>query len=244
MSMFMALAGGGFTFSGPTDPYYQNVVLLSSFDGPNGAVSAVDDGPLGLALSCVGACALSSANPVFGATSLAVNPANEGTGYMTVSGPANFNFGLSDFTIEGWAESLFNHSGWWHSILGNFTGNSPGSWSVFVTNNPANKLVFAVTGGVSVQGSLDFNNDRHHFAVCRNGANLRLFVDGAMIAKSTGFASIHVGNSGAGFVLGGNGVGASDRWRGLLDEIRITSGVGRYNFDTSFAVPVAPYPKS
>jgi hypothetical protein len=73
---------------------------------------------------------------------------------------------------------------------------------------------------------------------------MRLFLDGVMLVKDTGYAAINVGNSAADLVLGGNNAGANDRWRGYLDEVRITKGVGRYDSDAAFEAPTTPYPKS
>lgn len=52
--MMLAITGNGqgFTTGGPfVDPHFANVILLTSFDGANGDIAAVDDSPLGLGLS-------------------------------------------------------------------------------------------------------------------------------------------------------------------------------------------------
>lgn len=223
------------TYSPPADPHIASVVLLIGAEGTNGSTTILDESPVARTLTANGVCNISTTSPLQQTSSLAVNPANESTGFLNAGASADFNFGTGDFTIEGWAQSLFNDNTFFHSIIGNFVGTDTGSWSVFVTNNPGNVLNFTVdrsSGSFGLSGTTDLGTGVFHFAISRNGTTVRLFVNGIMEAKSTALTD-SVGGTGA-VQVGGNQAGANDRWRGRLDEIRVTKGVGRYNADSPF----------
>jgi hypothetical protein len=217
----------------PADPYIANVVLLVGAEGADGSTAVLDESPVGRALTLSGACAIETTGALANTSSLAINQANESTGYCQAAFSADFQFGTGDFTIEGWAKSNFNHATWYHSIIGNFINSNTGSWSVFLTNDASNRLVFVVQGGPALTTTTDLNNNSFHFAISRNGSTLRIFVNGVMELKNTSYGSVNVGGTTA-VRVGGNQAGVNDMWRGLLDEIRITKGVGRYNSDSSF----------
>lgn len=164
--------------------------------------------------------------------------------YHSVGAPASSgcDFGTGDFTIEGWVRSLSNHSVYFHSAMGNFKSSDAGSWSAFVMDAPNTRINWLVAGQPSLQGTSNIGSGWHHIVISRNTDTLRVFVDGVMEIKQTGYAAVNVGGSGN-VILGGNNSGNNDQWRGLLDEIRITKGVGRYNADTAITVPTNKYPR-
>lgn len=229
----------------PTDPHFASVSFLSGFEGAEGASVFADESSNNVSITNFGTPQTLAAAKKFGDTGLAVNEGGGTTEYLNLGSPAvaGCNFGTGDFTIEGFGQSTINDGTWFHSILGNFLSADTGSFSVFVKNNPINSLHWTVAGQTGQSATTDLGTSQFHFAVSRNVDNLRLFVNGVMEKKVTGYTAISVGGT-TDLIIGGNNQGNNDRWNGYADEIRITKGVGRYNSDVSFAVPTVAYPRS
>lgn len=236
-------AGGSGTSAGVDgDPYWNNVSYIAGFEA-----SYADESSSGIVPTVIAyqpdMVEFRSTTAHVGAIGMAVNAENQTQGYINYGPLDEVNFDTVDFTIEGFAKSNYNDGWWWHSILGNFVGGSAGSWSVFVSNDTSNRVVFLVEGQAPIYTTSEVDNGWFHFAVSRNGDVLRIFVNGVMEAKVTGWASKVVGHATRDFVVGGNNTGTRDRWRGYLDELRITKGVGRYDSDASISVPGLGYPR-
>lgn len=221
------------------DIHFSKVSLLVGFDG-----SFLDESPLSTALTTYGTPTIDAVNAALGSGAGSYNEDNGIEDFHTLGTPANcgMDFGLGDFTIEGWLNSYRNHSTWFHSALGNFRSYNRGSWSIFVSYASSGLFHWVVDGQPGLSGTTNIGSGWHHFAVSRNGAELRVFIDGVMEIKNTDYAAVDIGGT-LEIVLGGNQAGGNDRWRGLLDEIRVTKGVGRYATDASFTVPTVKYPR-
>lgn len=223
--------------SGPSDPYWDNVVFLSSFEGANGSTVVVNDGN-GANVVARGTGQIKTATAALGASAFDVmgfGDAFEDAGTLA-------NFGTGDFTIElffRWGNPLM--SGNFKCFLGNFSLGQTGSWGIYTDSG--NRLKFEVRSQTPIQGTYQFPVGQvwHHVAVSRNGSTARMFLNGVLEGKITNAAWNF--QTWGDFLIGWNNVGDGDRWDGQLDELRITKGVGRYNSDTSFDVPTEPYPR-
>lgn len=153
-----------------------------------------------------------------------------------------FAFGTGDFTIEGRGKLNANNSPFWSAMIGNWDGATNGTWTVgyrvdtgklffMYRNAGANTLTEYTFPGLGV----DF-----HWAVSRNGDTIRLFIDGVMVAKTTGHAAVDLNNQTKTLVIGGNTT-TSDYWKGYIDQLRVTKGLGRYNSDSSFTPLTVAY---
>jgi hypothetical protein len=80
-----------------SDPYWNNVVLLISFDNENGATAFADKSSKSHTLTTVPSAHSDTAQKKFGTASL-----NPGSGRIDLSDSTDWSFGTSDFTIEGW----------------------------------------------------------------------------------------------------------------------------------------------
>jgi hypothetical protein len=230
-------AGGG----GPS-----GVVLLIGAEGSDGSTTIIDESPIARTLTANGACAIETTGALVGTSSLAINQANESTGYLNCGASSDFQFGTGDFTIEGRAKSNFNDGSFGHFLIGNLTYGNDNTWGLAIKNSPNNYLEFSVgnsgTGLTEITATTgDVDTTAFHFAVSRNGSTIRLFKDGVMVKKDTGF-SMNCSGTGAVYV-GWNGAAANgEKWRGLIDELRVVKGTGLYNSDSSFT-PSTPYPR-
>lgn len=202
-----------------------------------------DESSYAITMTQNGGAAQSSGWSQFGTYSAEFNLDNGSDDYYDLGSPATcrMDFGTEDFTIEGFAKSTINSSIWYHSIIGNFNGSDLGSWSVFLSNSGNNRVIFTVDGTTSTAATSDLNNDAFHFAVCREGNNTRIYVNGTLEADRTQFSNTSVGGTGN-VRLGGNQAGSNDAWRGYIDELRVTKGVALYSGPT-MTVPTAPYPR-
>ncbi len=230
-----------------SDPHWSSVTYLAGFE--NGLA---DEGPLSLGTpshpNLQDPFDKRASAAIRGTSGLAVNVDGQSDGYGSYGSYAGIDFGLGDFTIEGFAKSTSNNGSYNHAIIGNYHYHYPGTWAIWLLKDSVNRVEFG-SSGKWITGSTDLNNNSFHYAISRNGDVMRLFVNGVMEAKQTGWANVHVGNSQREFRIGGVGYSANwlqykYRWRGYIDETRITKGVGRYNSDANITVPASAYPRS
>jgi hypothetical protein len=87
-------------------------------------------------------------------------------------------------------------------------------------------------------------NTWYHVACDRDGSgNLRVYIDGAMVSKTTGYT--HNIRSGTGTADVGSVAGTNQYdFNGWMDEVRITKGVARYASDSGYTVPTAAFPRA
>jgi hypothetical protein len=196
------------------DLFFDNVVLLSSFSGINGTNNFVDRSKYARTISITrDAPVFSSAQARYGATSLLLNGSSE----LSTSSTTGVGFGSGDYTIEF---DLYYTGGNGYVCFGIFNGVYYG-----LTNGTKYQMIW---NGSSVQlsGNTQLtNNVWQHHAVSMQAGVLRLFLNGALTA--TGSWS---GSRGADFgaAIGATG-GGSQYTTGYMANLRVTSGVGRYN---------------
>lgn len=228
------------------DPYWANVVFLSSFEGPDGATSTTED--TGLTLSFTGGARIETDQFKFGAASLRLE---SGTPFVSAPSSDRWDFGSGDFTIEAWAwigAAGVDGSGS-RTVLSRWT--AAGNQRAWDFDFGDNFLFFNIrpNGGTSptpfagdfVASSL---NTWYHIAASRVGNELRVFRNGVQIGATGDMTGVVFPTFSVPLRLGCvfNTVNAvTNRFVGYIDEVRITKGVGRYtgNFDP----PTAPFPR-
>jgi hypothetical protein len=223
-----------------TDPYFGNVALLMHMNGTNGAVSFIDQ--KGATVSYGGAAALTTSQFKYGTAALALPSGNS---YLRIANNGDKNLGTSDFTVESWIKpgsakkgTIIANWGWGIGYRGGwaFVLQSDGSL-VFATNDTA--TIASAAGSVPVAAWT-------HVAVTRQGSAWRIFANGTQVGGVTSTMSIPDVNPIYGAVpdvvvgvtfADGN---PYDLFDGLIDDVRITRGVSRYN--ASFAPPTTEFP--
>lgn len=220
------------------DPYASAVRALLHLDGSNGS-TAFPDLYLANTWGAGGTAALTTSDSKFGGASLLL----DGGGWMgTSSGP--FDFGAADFTLEFWLKIaaypasmatlayLNGNTSTYAQLrldlnsdgrLGVLAGTAAASW---VTTDEA-----LYKGGTVPLGAWAF------LRAGRRAGNMFAEINAAQVVSYP--AAVTLNNYGGPTIFGGYATGSSvaGRATALLDEIRITKGVGR-----SGAVPTAPFP--
>jgi hypothetical protein len=228
-SPLVAIPGGTFTCT-PTlaagstegsDPNFSSVVLLCGFNGANGSTAFVDEGPLGLTLTAKGGAQISTAQSVFGGSSLSV------AGSGSVGLPTNSALVLSgDFTLD--ARCRFNASKK-DMILGSRTG---------VNNQIAREsgTTLGVFNGSSATASFTTaTNTWYALRWARSGSTLYFFGDGTLLGSSTVTGTFDFSGGDIGQLFGNNVLD------GFIDELRLST-ICRST--ASYTVDASPFPRS
>jgi len=181
----------------------------------------------------------------FGATSIRCQSGD--TEYVESPDSADWSLGTSDFAIDCWVN--FNTMVNGNIMVSQFHGGSGINESWFFSyNHPTTELVFNYT----LDGQNNLSMDRtwtpivntwYHVAVTRDGANLRMFVDGTQVGTTYNISTNSIYNSNAAFRLGAiriNGsIWTTDILDGYLDEVRFSVGTPRWT--SNFTPPTLPY---
>ncbi len=221
------------------DPYYRYVVLHLHCDGTNGSTSFVDSSLANKTITASGNAQMINTRGRFGPSALLCDGA--GDWIQTTTTLSDFAFGTSAFTVECW---LQNSSSNGPCLIDMFDTTNATSWQLILETSGEVSWVSS-TGSASTRiattSGATLNDGRwHHVAVSRTGTTLRLFVDGAQLASATDSRSYTATTTQL-------AIGAQVYVRntafdlnGVIDEIRITNGVGRYT--AAFTAPAVPFP--
>ncbi len=216
------------------DASFANVSLLLHGD----TASVVDSSNKGLAVSKFGNATVSSSVAKFGGSALTLDGSGD---YFTLPSSAYFGFGTGDFTIEAWVNP--NGAQQASAAVLDFRAAGGGSTqakpTIFLAGSAFSYFANGVTpSGMSGTVSL---NAWHHVAYSRTAGVGRLFVDGAQVGANYA-DSLNYGAS-ADLVIGEVGDSrtyGAGYFKGGIDDVRVTKGVGRYT--TNFSVPAVAFP--
>jgi hypothetical protein len=160
---------------------------------------------------------------------------NIGTSYSGTQ--TDFQYGTGDFTEEVWFYLRASGSGVEQTLI-DHRGNPPG-----VSHDPTFKLVddkltFYENGTTRIQaGSAASLSTWHHGILSRVSGTTYLGLDGSQVSSSYSDSNNYSSGQLNIGTLGNN----TATFSGLIGEIRITKGVGRYS-GGSYTVPTAPFP--
>lgn len=220
------------------DPHWASVVLLAmNENGADGTTAFDDASNSNHTITTVGNSQWDTAQKPTGLTSSALF---DGAGdYLTVPDHADFELGSGDFTLEvsvRFVNADSNNSG--SGLLAKSDISSQRAWE-FLTYNDAGtkKLLFQyTTDGSSVvavgRAWTPTVDTWYHVAVCRNGADLRLFVAGTQLGTTYDISTSTIFSTGSQVVginalRGSDGFWARNTWMG---SARITKAA-RYTAD-------------
>ena len=228
---FLSRGGAGVE----TDPDFENTVLLLHGDGNQGATNFSNTGPTkymaftdnsdnNFPITVNGDAYGDNFSP-FARDEGYWSNAFDGTGdYLTVPYNSAFDVSTGDFTIEGWfyptsasgdraIASLYDGSGniqW-------YIGYTNTSWGVYVYPVGTNLLISSAT--------IPAINQWVHFALVRDGANFKFFVQGALIAT---VASQTLRSTTANLYLGTFSNGSGAFFLGNISNFRVVKGTAVY----------------
>ncbi len=235
------------------DPYFGRVVLLTSggdADGGDGTTVVTDESPVSHGVATVaGSAQIDTAQFKYGTKSLLFTAAHPfpGTG-------DNFSWAPSADWLLGtvWTIEYFVRFGATtadKAIMSQYTGGgagSDGSWMIRTMASQALQLF--IFNGVSndtlinLPGSSFTTGVWYHHAISSNGTKTRWRIDGVMVGSDTPATTTRIGSAALSWVLGGEQAGGRE-FSGWLDEVRVTTGIDRYDTDATVAVPSAAYPR-
>ena len=208
------------------DPNFANVSLLLYGNGINGSTTITDSSPTPKTVTAEGNAQISTVQSKFGGASIAF----DGTGdRVSVANNAALDFGTGDFTVECWVRSiaaLTSYSLEFAHICGKGNGVAGGTYALGFYQS---KILFFSNASLAKLGTSTLtNNTWYHFAACRSGSTLKLFVDGMEEysgTDTTNYTSSQSFNAGD---RQASDPGSQYPLNGYIDDLRITKGVARY----------------
>jgi hypothetical protein len=219
-------------FSQSADPYFSDVSLLLHMDGSNGSTTFTDSSAGARTVTHWGNSTISDAVIKFGNGSLSVN--NSGATGVRCADTTAYNFGTSNFTVEGWwyitssgsEHALFDIGGYIDGIL---LDRSTSTSRLIIKNTVYS---FSTSAYLPL-------NQWIHVALTRASGQVNLWIDGASAVSATNTSNILPGSELALGVWGGVS-GTYAGMSGYIDDFRVTKNIARYT--SSFTPPTAPFP--
>jgi hypothetical protein len=216
----------------PSASFNANLKLLLHFDGADEATATTDSSNNGRTITLAGNAQLDTAHKKFGTASLLLDGAGD---LASAADDGDFDFGSEDFTVEGFfrISSLGNNTFFSHWENGDASGQS-----FYLTHfNSSNRLRFAyrLTTGI-VEANYTWSpstNTFYHIAIVRNGAALKVYIDGtAVIEESISTTSFVTSEDPFRIGVFNDATTASPTldwyFAGHVDEVRVTKGEARY----------------
>jgi len=153
--------------------------------------------------------------------------------YLTIANNAAFDLatGTPDWTIECWFNTSLAGS---QQILVQKDGISGSRQSQYdIMINASNQIQGVLSPATSSTGNQNFTssvtvttNTWYHVAMVRNGSNITIFLNGAIVVGPTAL-TITMGNNTGPLSIGANGTGAS-YLNGSISNVRIVKGTAVY----------------
>jgi hypothetical protein len=185
------------------------------------------------------------------------NANNNKNGLDTPQGA--YYFGTNPFTIEFWFQTTATRA----RLMGNCASQNSANtdtikWSApswVIAIDSANQINWGTNlyGGIANPTSGGYtptpcDGNWHHLAICRNGANLYMYLDGVIAATSSSYATWSDASGiypNKGVISVGSSGNNNESFNGYMDEVRIstsalyptTGAVGA----TAFTVPTSAF---
>lgn len=169
----------------------------------------------------------------------------DGAGYVSFPAASEFSFGTGDFTIELFAKRNTGGAAAQKVLFGNWnSANNNGCALIVDTDDTIGFVAVHADSSAShlTSSAVLSTTNWEHIAVSRNAGTLRLFRDGLLIASRSDVATKSFGNATNLQCVGKHASASTNYFVGLIDEIRVTGGVGRYTAE--FSPPTLPHPQA
>jgi hypothetical protein len=203
----------------------------------DGSTIFIDESPYARALTAMTSAQVDTTQSKFGGSSIQLNGAGD---YVTAADSTDWDFGTDQFTIEGWFRFTTLNGGY-IALIQQWSGG----WALYFDSGQ----LFLRPGTGSDTTKYTWSptlNTWYHIAIDRDNSNAaRIYVDGAMVSKTTSY-TVNLTGSTAKLALGSlreAGFSGYDM-AGWMDEVRITKGIARYASDSGFTVPTAAFPRT
>ncbi len=196
-------------------PNWDNVELLSHFNGVNGATNTADE--TGKIWTLNAGATISTTASKFSGSCLKFDGTSNA--YASTSFPA---LGTEDFTIEFFVRLGAVSAGNGVQILDARPNNTNGPYPAI--NNVNGVWGFYVNGGLAISGGATTLNQFHHIALCRKDGVTKFFIDGSQVGSNYADNTNYLAST---LVLGKNAFLAANM-NGYIDELRVKRGEAVY----------------
>lgn len=225
----------------PTDPFFASVVALLHCDGPDESTTLVD--VTGKTWTANGDAQLDTAQSKFGTASLLLDGAGD---YIESADSPDFSLADSAFTFECFVRFTSDPSS--PQCIASHYLNTGGqrAWLLQFFTGDILRFQYSADGSTLTTVDAAWNpavDTWYHVAVCRSGADLRMFVDGTQVGSTHNIGAVSIFDSNQPLVIGAlNSSGFIRFFDGWIDELRLSNGVARYT--GNFVPPNEPFPNS
>lgn len=202
------------------DPYFQNVILLMHFDS---STTGQEQYPAARTFTVTGAPSIVTSPSVYGGGSIYF----DGTGDNLYNADATYwNFGTGDFTVEAAIQTPEKDNN--RGILDMRDGSSGSGLLIENTDNSSGELRFRLNNNNYFSTTAISNNTWYQIAVSRVSGVVYTYINGTRVDTSTITTNLNSNRLTLGTYIDQRGTGSAYHWKGYMDELRITKGVGRY----------------
>ena len=238
-----------------SDPDFASVEFLAGFNGADAATAFTEESNNAAVATFGNQAQLDTAQKKFGTASAMFD--NSTTDYITFPDIAAYDLGNGDFTIEYWIRfRSIPTSGVQQEWLGQWDNDGLGgkSWLLGLWNNSGTyklRWLHSFNGTTTLVDDITWTTPAidtwYHIAHCRNGADMRYFIDGTQLGSTFDMSTSTLHAAAEPLLLGGIKSGALPPlsaldFDGWLDEVRITVGVARYT--ANFTAPTEAFPRT
>lgn len=214
------------------DPFISNVVYLCHCDGTNGSTSftnvAVGLGR-GNSIANVGTAAVSTTAPLFGSGCLL--PGSSGN--IKSTSVADYAIGSGDFTLELAVKTATPSQ---TAVLMDFRNAAPSTIypEIYITGGA---FKYFTSNADQITGGTVATSTWQRIAVVKISGTTKMYIDGTQVGSSYTDSNTYL----QGPITIGQAINAAAPLNpGFIDEIRVTSGVGRYT--ANYTVASAAFP--
>lgn len=233
MLILNELVGFGAAISSGGNDIY--TVLLLHCDGTNGSTTVSDSsGSAHGNATITGSAQISTAQSVFGASSLRLQSSNSDIRY---SNNSDYQFGSGDWTVD-FRVRADAVSG--TQAIYNFGLNGGGGRSLAIYLSGTSIAVTQSTDGSAVAATNTFSASLsattwYHVAIVRTGSVVKCFVNGSQVGSDVTAYTLYNSTS----PLTWGSFQGTSFLNGYLDEMRISKGIARW--ESSFTPPPEAY---
>jgi hypothetical protein len=233
----------GTTSKLPSDDNFENVSLLLSGDGTNGAQNNtfLDSSTNNFTITRNGNTTQSSFSPYAGLTSVYSNNTIAGSSYLSLGNPTVLNPSTNNFTVEMFVNVTEFGSVGYAPLITKYNGGGLNDWYLFMNGNgsidfgcqnsvsPYTTYTASSPAGTCVLGTW------YHIAGVRNGTTLTLYVNGVSVATATLPSGMTVRNSATIAISKMDGYGTNTNCGAYFSNVRFVNGTAVYtsNFTPS-----------
>lgn len=203
-------------------------VLKLEFNGGDGSTTITDSSPYSRACSRFGNAVQSDTQVRSGVSSLFLDGSGD---YIRVTNGLDFFTITNDFTIEAWIYRTSASVTDRDTLIANYSGTANDGFTIQTTTDGTLYIAFGIGGSYEYfrSNSVIPLNQWVHIAVCREGNNIRVYVNG--IKESDG-TLVGTPTSYSGYIYIGRDNLAHDRdFHGYIDSVKLTQGYAKYTDD-------------